>query len=123
MKSRERVLRAIEFNGPDRPPISHGILPAAQYHYGEALEEILAGVHEDFGWGVPPGHGAQGLPALYRGGPQPDEFEPCGTCPWRESSASRRSGRWRTGAVTGLPLARVHRGAAQRQAVQRAHGR
>lgn len=29
MKSRERVVRAIELSGPDRPPISHGILPAA----------------------------------------------------------------------------------------------
>ena len=46
----KRVLRAIEFKGPDRAPISHGILPAAQYHFGPALEEVLAAVHEDFGW-------------------------------------------------------------------------
>ncbi len=50
MKSRERVIRAIHFGCPDRVPISHGILPAAQIHHGEALNEILEEVHEDFGW-------------------------------------------------------------------------
>jgi uroporphyrinogen decarboxylase len=74
MKSRERVVRAIEFSGPDRPPISHGILPAAQYRYGAALDEILAKVHEDFGWGFLPDMDRKDLPALYRGGSNYDDF-------------------------------------------------
>jgi len=36
-------MRAINFGCPDRGPISHGILPAAQTHYGETLNEILQG--------------------------------------------------------------------------------
>lgn len=50
MKSRERVQKAIHFGKPDRPPISHAILPSAQVKYGTALQEILDSVHEDFGW-------------------------------------------------------------------------
>ena len=34
MNSRERVQRAIAFARPDRPPISHAVLPAAQLKYG-----------------------------------------------------------------------------------------
>ncbi len=49
MTSRERVLRAIHFNKPDRPPISHAVLPSAQYHYGDALKAIIDAFHEDFG--------------------------------------------------------------------------
>ncbi|GAH91987.1 unnamed protein product, partial [marine sediment metagenome] len=30
MKSRERVQKAIHLGKPDRPPISHAILPSAQ---------------------------------------------------------------------------------------------
>ena len=50
MNSRERVNRTISFNNPDRVPISHAVLPAAQLKYGEALDEILAEYREDFGW-------------------------------------------------------------------------
>jgi uroporphyrinogen decarboxylase len=74
MKSRERVMRAIEFRGPDRPPISHGILPATQYKYGAALEEVLASVHEDFGWDFLPDTLPEDLPALYRLGRNYDDF-------------------------------------------------
>jgi uroporphyrinogen decarboxylase len=74
MTSRERVIRAIEFGGPDRPPISHGILPAAQYKYGEALDEILAAVKEDFGWHLLPDTPPAELPALYRLGRNYDDF-------------------------------------------------
>ena len=52
MQSRERVERAIRFGKPDRPPISHAILPSAQYHYGEALKAITDAVPEDFGWSL-----------------------------------------------------------------------
>jgi len=74
MKSRERVFRAIEFTQPDRPPVSHGILPAAQYKFGAALEEILAVVHEDFGWHLLPDTPPNELPALYRYGRNRDDF-------------------------------------------------
>ena len=47
MKSRERVMKAINFEYPDRPPISHAVLPSAQLHYGKALAEVLKDVHED----------------------------------------------------------------------------
>ena len=50
MNSRERVKRAIRFEKPDRAPISHAVLPAAQLKYGQALDEILAEYREDFGW-------------------------------------------------------------------------
>jgi uroporphyrinogen decarboxylase len=74
MKSRERVLRAIDFGTPDRPPISHGILPATQYKYGAALDEVLAQVQEDFGWSFLPDMKREDLPALYRGGRNYDDF-------------------------------------------------
>ena len=54
MESRERVIRAIKFQKPDSPPISHAILPSAQYRYGEALSEIINSFHEDFGWHLLP---------------------------------------------------------------------
>ena len=74
MNSRERVEKAIHFGKPDRPPISHAILPAAQYHYGDALREITDPVHEDFGWGLLPDLPRDKLPPLYREGTDVDEF-------------------------------------------------
>jgi len=74
MKSRERVEKAINFDYPDRAPISHGILPAAQIKYGDALAEILQGVHEDFGWEFLPDMKREDLPPLYKGGSNYDEF-------------------------------------------------
>ena len=50
MTPRERVRKAIHFEHPDRPPISHAVLPAAQLAYGKRLAEILESVDEDFGW-------------------------------------------------------------------------
>ncbi len=74
MESRERVIRAIGFSKPDRPPIQHAILPAAQYHYGAALKQITDAVPEDFGWGLLPDLPAEKLPPLYKEGEQRDEF-------------------------------------------------
>jgi uroporphyrinogen decarboxylase len=74
MTSRERVRRAIGFDYPDRPPISHAILPATQRKYGAALNEILEGVHEDFGWHLLPDMDPQDYPPLYKGGLNRDEF-------------------------------------------------
>ena len=47
MKSRERVVRAINHDYPDRPPISHAILPSAILKHGKALQDILKDVQED----------------------------------------------------------------------------
>jgi hypothetical protein len=74
MSSRERVVRAIRFGKPDRPPISHAILPSAQYHYGDALKEVLDSVHEDFGWHLLPDLPRDKLPPLYKKGTNIDEF-------------------------------------------------
>ena len=74
MHSRERVKKAIAFGSPDRPPISHAILPAAQIEHGEALNEILAEVHEDFGWHLLPDMKREDYPPLYRAGRNADDF-------------------------------------------------
>jgi hypothetical protein len=64
MKSRERVVRAIRFQKPDRPPISHAILPSAQVHYGAALKEITDAVPEDLCWHLLPDLPREKLPPL-----------------------------------------------------------
>ncbi|MFC1735433.1 uroporphyrinogen decarboxylase family protein [Candidatus Hydrogenedentota bacterium] len=74
MDSRERVTRAIHFGKPDRPPISHAILPSAQYHYGDALKEITDSVPEDFGWRLLPDLPREKLPPLYKKGMNSDDF-------------------------------------------------
>ena len=74
MQSRERVVRAIHFGKPDRPPISHAILPSAQYHYGDALKEITDAVPEDFGWHLLPDLPREKLPPLYKKGTNVDDF-------------------------------------------------
>ena len=74
MSSRERVRRAVHFGRPDRPPISHAILPSAQYHYGEALTRIIDRFPEDFGWHLLPDLPRESLPPLYRKGENTDEF-------------------------------------------------
>lgn len=74
MKSRERVQKAIHLGKPDRPPISHAILPSAQFSYGTALQEILDSVHEDFGWHLLPDLPREKLPPMYKKGINRDEF-------------------------------------------------
>ncbi|MCC6860790.1 MAG: hypothetical protein IT158_19640 [Bryobacterales bacterium] len=74
MESRERVQRAIRFDRPDRAPISHAVLPAAQLKYGPALDEILTGFREDFGWDYLPDLQVRDYPALYRSGRNTDDF-------------------------------------------------
>lgn len=41
MTGRERVLRTLEFNQPDRLPVDLWLLPAARMEHGEKLEELL----------------------------------------------------------------------------------
>jgi len=74
MKSRERVERAIKFMKPDRPPISHAILPSAQYNYGERLSGIINSFHEDFGWHLLPDLPPDKLPPLYKFGKHFDDW-------------------------------------------------
>ena len=74
MESRERVVRAIKFQKPDRPPISHAILPSAQYKYGEKLSEIINSFHEDFGWRLLPDLPPEKLPPLYKLGRHSDDW-------------------------------------------------
>lgn len=74
MTSRERVTRALHFGRPDRPPISHAILPSAQYHYGAALQAITDAVPEDFGWRFLPDLPREKLPPLYRQGVNRDDW-------------------------------------------------
>lgn len=49
MTSRERVLRAITFTGPDRVPINHAVFPGAFERHGQALVEVLDQYPDDFG--------------------------------------------------------------------------
>ena len=74
MNSRERVKRAINFQKPDRAPISHAVLPAAQLKYGEALAEILTEFREDFGWDYMNDLPLEKFPALYKQGRNRDDF-------------------------------------------------
>jgi uroporphyrinogen decarboxylase len=74
MTSRERVIKAIHFDHPDRPPISHAILPSALLHHGDALCGILATVHEDFGWDYLPDLPKDKFPPYYRKGRNRDGF-------------------------------------------------
>ena len=74
MESRERVNRAVRFNRPDRMPISHAVLPAAQLKYGQALADILTEYREDFGWDYLDDLPPEEFPALYKEGRQRDAF-------------------------------------------------
>jgi uroporphyrinogen decarboxylase len=74
MNSRERVRRAVHFQNPDRVPVSHAVLPAAQLKYGPALAEILAEHREDFGWDYMEDLPVEEFPPLYKKGLNRDDF-------------------------------------------------
>ncbi|WP_455383194.1 uroporphyrinogen decarboxylase family protein [Salinispira pacifica] len=80
MNSRERVLRAINFDYPDRPPISHAILPSTLLHYGPKLTEILQDVREDFGWDYLPDVSPVDFPPYYHKGVHTDPFGTVWSC-------------------------------------------
>ena len=67
MTSRERVLKAIRFEKPDRIPIKNCALPAAFYKHGQALVDLLNKKYpHDFGplcHSIPP---KENLPPEYR---------------------------------------------------------
>jgi len=57
MTPRERVIRAIEFDGPDVIPIHRYIMPGAFHWHGQKLADLLNRCRDDFGVGkveVPP---------------------------------------------------------------------
>jgi hypothetical protein len=85
MNSREKVIRAIRFERPDSLPISHAILPSAQYYYGDALSKVINSFHEDFGWHLLPDLPREKLPPLYKPGRNRDDF---GTV-WRVTEEGR----------------------------------
>jgi uroporphyrinogen decarboxylase len=74
MNSRERVKRAIRFQKPDKIPISHAVLPAAQLKYGKALDEILTEFREDFGWDYMADLPVEKWSAQYKQGLNCDDF-------------------------------------------------
>ena len=49
MTSRERLLAAIEFTGPDRCPIHHYIFPGALWRHGQKLLDLVERYPDDFG--------------------------------------------------------------------------
>jgi hypothetical protein len=72
--SRERVKKAVRFGRPDRTPLSHAILPAAQIKYGPALAEILAEFRDDFGWDYMDDLPLDRFPPQYKPGDNRDDF-------------------------------------------------
>jgi len=74
MTSRGRVRRAIRFGKPDRVPISHAVLPAAQLKYGPALAEILAEYRDDFGWDYADDLPLEQFSPQYKPGRNTDDF-------------------------------------------------
>ena len=67
------MMRAVEFKGPDRVPIQHGVLPAAHDNLGEGLKRLLERFPGDLG-----GSGFRGVPgpegSTYDAGSFTDEF-------------------------------------------------
>jgi len=74
MNSRERIKRAIRFERPDRIPIAHAVLPAAQLKYGKALNELLTEFREDLGWDYLPDQPPERWSPQYRRGLNVDDF-------------------------------------------------
>jgi len=121
MDGRERVKRAIKFQQPDRAPVSHAVLPAAQLKYGQALGEILAEYREDFGWDYMVDLPIEKFPALYKQGRNRDAFgtvwqvEWMGVCgipvEWPISDLSRYDEyRWPADFTAGPPAGRQYSG-------------
>ncbi|MCD6360295.1 MAG: hypothetical protein J7M38_05460, partial [Armatimonadetes bacterium] len=49
MTSRERILAAIEFRGPDRCPVHHYAFPGAIWRHGRKLLDLVEKYPDDFG--------------------------------------------------------------------------
>ena len=48
MTSKERVIKTINFQNPDRIPVDLWVLPAAQYQYGDELQKLIDARDIDF---------------------------------------------------------------------------
>lgn len=94
MTSRERVLRAIELRGPDRIPISHGLLPGAIDNYGEQLRDVFRRHPGDFAGQTGEYGGTENNPHYQRG----EETDDWG-CTWVNMGLGTE------GQVRGHPLA------------------
>ncbi len=51
MTPQQRVIRAVEFGGPDRVPVHRYIFPGAFYRHGQKLVDFLNQLPDDFGVG------------------------------------------------------------------------
>ncbi len=68
MTSRERVIAAITFQGPDRIPFHHAVFPGAFWRHGQKLVDFLNSFPDDFGnhfFSVPPMPETEGLFQTY----------------------------------------------------------
>ena len=123
LNSRQRVKSAINFCNPDRVPISHAVLPAAQIKYGKALDEILTEFREDFGWDYMQDLPAEDFPAVYKHGRNIDDFGTVWFSEWLGVCGIPIE--WplcRFGALRRLQVAGgFHRRTAFRKALQRPH--
>ncbi|MCS7223339.1 MAG: hypothetical protein NZ959_02080 [Armatimonadetes bacterium] len=64
MTSRERVIAAIRFEGPDRIPFHHAVFPGALWRHGQKLVDLLNSLPDDFGnnsFTIPPKPEGEGL--------------------------------------------------------------
>ena len=52
MTSKERVIRTLKFENPDKIPVNLWCLPAAKLKYGEALEKVVAESDLDIVWAL-----------------------------------------------------------------------
>ncbi|MBI2190391.1 MAG: hypothetical protein HYU36_00225 [Planctomycetes bacterium] len=77
MTSRERVLRTIRFQQPDRLPILHAVLPGGWERHGDQLKELFARYPSDFG-GLADRCGSDGGVRAYTRG----EFRDAWGCRW-----------------------------------------
>lgn len=91
--SRERVVKAISFGGPDRLPVYHGVLPGTLLKYGDRLKEVLNKFESDFLFDSIAPEIAAGLPN-YRVGECEDDWG----CVWRNAQGGM------IGQVVGHPL-------------------
>lgn len=81
MLPRERVIKAINFDKPDRIPIMHSVSPAAFFKYGGQLVQLLKKYPQDFGsseYAVPK---LEDLDPVYRRGESVDEWG----CVWQNN--------------------------------------
>jgi len=48
MTPRERIIRTVEFSGPDKMPVHRSVFPGALQRHGQKLADLLNGIPDDF---------------------------------------------------------------------------